>query len=746
MKNKLFIYRNCFTGDVSGGDTHMSGLVTWLLTQHALQADITYIRPRNDGQEKAYPEMNSVKNLTYTDSKVKSSTALMYLIRAFKTVTSIKIYGDQYSHIVASSHFIPDVIPAFFAANKKITRIVFIHHIIQDMDRPKSLNNTLANLQEKLCFYLIKKRFQKVIVVNQMVANRLRQQGFKKQEILLSSNFVVAAPKPVKFASKDITLAFCGRMVKQKGIYDFIDTCKYLLSLDNNFQAVMIGAGPELKKIKKIIESENLPIRTTGYIDDSVKFDLISRSKLFVFPSREEGWGIAIAEALICGTPVLAYKLPVYKPVFGSSITVCKKVADIKYKAAELLSEFTNDLDMASRRQSEIIKFAEDFTVDKVAKREYEFIVSDTSAVVKEPILLLGSYGRGNIGDDVFLLAAIELFKNKTIYVNSAHDHLLPIEVKDKVSTVSTTSIYDIVQKIRVFIKARYIIYWGGDVWVKWYENRWATRPLFQMLFLNTIARLMNKNVYYIGCGIGDLKGYSLVLARLSARLATKIIAREQRSAQLLKLPGISVLPDIAVNLPFHKPYMHKLPKDNEQMIIGISLLYHVPQPRINFYLMIEEIGNLIRMSSKSKYKFVLLPMLKGKGNYNDDLWASTELVKLLPAGQQNVEIVKLDSLQDSIEWLGRCHLVIGARLHANILASLNATPCIGISYRPKVASFFKDNNIDEYCLPITQLSLLEEKFKTVIDTYSIAADTFYSVSQSNLNERQKYQKLIDSL
>ena len=34
---------------------------------------------------------------------------------------------------------------------------------------------------------------------------------------------------------------------------------------------------------------------------------------VFVFPSHEEGWGIAICEAMACGLAVVAYDLPAYE-------------------------------------------------------------------------------------------------------------------------------------------------------------------------------------------------------------------------------------------------------------------------------------------------------------------------------------------------------------------------------------------------------------------------------------------------
>ena len=47
---------------------------------------------------------------------------------------------------------------------------------------------------------------------------------------------------------------------------------------------------------------------------------VMKASRVFVFPSYEEGWGIAICEAMACGLPVVAYDLPVYREIYGDSI------------------------------------------------------------------------------------------------------------------------------------------------------------------------------------------------------------------------------------------------------------------------------------------------------------------------------------------------------------------------------------------------------------------------------------------
>ena len=73
---------------------------------------------------------------------------------------------------------------------------------------------------------------------------------------------------------------------------------------------------------------------------------------------------------------------------------------------------------------------------------------------VKKPILLLGAYGRGNAGDDVFLHSALELFKDRDVYINSADDSLLPKQFQGKVKTISTVSPRDVFKKSRCILES----------------------------------------------------------------------------------------------------------------------------------------------------------------------------------------------------------------------------------------------------------------------------------------------------
>lgn len=380
--SNFFVYRNCFTGNVAGGDMHTGGVADWIHRNHP-EHDLYLVHAAGDGQDKAYRETNGLAQITYPDTSLRHP-ALMFLARAHKAIKIGLSWSPDGNIFIAGSHFIPDVWPVLGQGQKApgTTRVVYIHHIVQEMPRPKNLQTLFANLQEKFCFSLIRYHFDKIITVNQEVVDSLRARGFE-QPILVSSNFVnVHDTKPVPYAKKDIDILFCGRLVNQKGLDDFLYICEQLQPQIPDFSAVMIGEGPEADRLKKEIRERKLNIKLTGFLEEKQKFDLLARSKLFVFPSVEEGWGIVIAESMSVGTPVLAYDLAVYEDPFGAFLeTVPLRLRDrMAERAGQLLKDYRAHPADYGELQQLLMRHAEAFTVDNVAAKEYEFIMEDTNA------------------------------------------------------------------------------------------------------------------------------------------------------------------------------------------------------------------------------------------------------------------------------------------------------------------------------------------------------------------------------
>jgi polysaccharide pyruvyl transferase WcaK-like protein len=360
----------------------------------------------------------------------------------------------------------------------------------------------------------------------------------------------------------------------------------------------------------------------------------------------------------------------------------------------------------------------------------------------RKPILLLGSYGRGNIGDDAFLAAALKHFPEDTpLYLNSAHDELLPKVAQGRVQTIATSDNHDLKKKVKAFRDIKHVVYCGGDLWVELYGDRYPRQSLYKMLGMNLAARLTGKKVHYMGCGIGNLTGYSLFLARASARLANTVIVREPRSAKVLGLKRSIVLPDLVSSLGWPvKPASHR---PGKPFTIGISILYHLPNPEQTFPQLLETLHDFVAGLPEGQFRVVIFPMLISPSDPKDDLWASRQLQLALE--DTDAIISPARELDDFVAELADVDLMIGARLHANILAMLTGTPTLGIAYRPKVASFFAANKLKDYCIDLAKLNAqaLSELFWIMYDAYPHVQKQVMSARDRSIQEGAAYQTFI---
>jgi glycosyltransferase involved in cell wall biosynthesis len=87
----------------------------------------------------------------------------------------------------------------------------------------------------------------------------------------------------------------------------------------------------------------------TGYLDDDVLPGVVAGATALVVPSRDEGFGLPVIEALAAGTPVVASDLPVLREV-GGTVTTYAEPGDPAAFAAALQRVLDDPGDPAVRR------------------------------------------------------------------------------------------------------------------------------------------------------------------------------------------------------------------------------------------------------------------------------------------------------------------------------------------------------------------------------------------------------------
>jgi glycosyltransferase involved in cell wall biosynthesis len=219
---------------------------------------------------------------------------------------------------IAASPFIYDIIPAILCRAE--TRVVTIFHIIPDRKAKSflaALRFNLARMEQRFSLIIIGWFFDTILVGNSDVQDLLRKRYSEKKIIVAHAGIDTDLIDKVKEQEPDYSTAlFVGRLTQQKGIYDLVAVAEYMKH--ENFRILMVGDGQDKKKLQGLIDSHKLKnVEMLGFVSQDEKYQLMKKSNIFIFPSYEEGWGIAPAEAMYCGSQCIMYELPHYRSIFG---------------------------------------------------------------------------------------------------------------------------------------------------------------------------------------------------------------------------------------------------------------------------------------------------------------------------------------------------------------------------------------------------------------------------------------------
>jgi glycosyltransferase involved in cell wall biosynthesis len=104
---------------------------------------------------------------------------------------------------------------------------------------------------------------------------------------------------------------FMSRLSPEKGLDLLIPAWDALVKSPRYEEAILVIAGPDYRgygeTVKAMIDEHGVAshVLLTGMVQGARKASLLRRADVFILPSYTENFGIVIAEALACGTPVI---------------------------------------------------------------------------------------------------------------------------------------------------------------------------------------------------------------------------------------------------------------------------------------------------------------------------------------------------------------------------------------------------------------------------------------------------------
>ncbi len=163
------------------------------------------------------------------------------------------------------------------------------------------------------------RRADVVFVDNPGVGQALLERGLDPRQLVRHRPAVNVAGVQSAAPVPRFDALFVGRLMRSKGVYDLLDAFA-----DLPWSLGIVGDGQERKGLAREIGRRGLSDRVTltGPLPEAEVYGLLRGCRVFVFPSREEGYGIAVAEALVAGKPVVAYDLDAYRTAFPGGLRV----------------------------------------------------------------------------------------------------------------------------------------------------------------------------------------------------------------------------------------------------------------------------------------------------------------------------------------------------------------------------------------------------------------------------------------
>ncbi|NLF22422.1 MAG: glycosyltransferase [Lentisphaerae bacterium] len=238
--------------------------------------------------------------------------------------------------VITVSDYFCDIVPALLLKERHGSRwIAWIHHRERrPAERPGNrLVNTITWRMQAWSFRQIARHANQAWVYDSdagdEIARHLQGLGMAPERIRrmrcgIDLAAIRRAPEP---PAKTVDAVMIG-VRPNKGAFDIVPVWREVQRLRPGTTLRLMGGLSCREQVAAQIAAAGLGdviswfVPEGGWLPPEAHFAKIKEARILFAPSREEGWGIALGEAMGCGLPVAAYDLPVYRRIFGDAPAV----------------------------------------------------------------------------------------------------------------------------------------------------------------------------------------------------------------------------------------------------------------------------------------------------------------------------------------------------------------------------------------------------------------------------------------
>lgn len=141
--------------------------------------------------------------------------------------------------------------------------------------------------------------------------HEIRMHGFTNPVVVIPIGVDVPEHAAVAGVEKARTILFLGRIHPKKGVEELIHAWAEVEPCFDEWYLDIAGPdhGEYAKSMKALVVALGLRrVKFIGEVSGTSKFERLAGASVFVLPTHSENFGMAVAEALACGTPAIVTK------------------------------------------------------------------------------------------------------------------------------------------------------------------------------------------------------------------------------------------------------------------------------------------------------------------------------------------------------------------------------------------------------------------------------------------------------